>query len=75
MPARTVSEMQEAIREAMEHGRRCDRWVIAAHTFDEVISSGMLTQDIFDQERRMFWGVPVEIGDPGEGRRVRLVCA
>lgn len=74
MPSRTIREMQEAMQEAMARGKRCDRWVIAASTLTEMISSGLLTEDIFDPDRRMFWGLPVEIGNPGEGHRVRLEC-
>lgn len=70
MPSRTIREMQEA----MARGKRCDRWVIAEPTLTEVISSGLLTEDIFDPLHRMFWGLPVEIGDPAEGHWVRLEC-
>jgi len=74
MPSRTIKEMQDALTKAMSEGKRCDRWIIGEQTLTEVMASGLLAEDAFDPEQRIFWGLPVEIGDPGEGHRVRLEC-
>jgi hypothetical protein len=74
MPSRTVSEMQDAMMAALAENRPCRCWIISAQVLADVVASGLLTADIFDPDRHSFWGIPIEIGDPGEGRRVKLVC-
>lgn len=74
MPSQTVREMQDAMVAALAEGRPCQCWIISEQRLKEVAASGLLAADAFDPDRRTFWGIPIQIGDPGEGRRVKLVC-
>lgn len=59
---------------ALAEGEPCTRWIIAEEKLAEVVASGLLAADAFDSSHRTFWGIPIEIGDPGEGRRAKLIC-
>ena len=74
MPSQTVHEMQEAMVAALAEGRPCQCWIISQRRLAEVAASGLLAADAFDPDRKTFWGIPIQIGDPGEGRRIRLIC-